>query len=44
MSTQEVHRHITVLLNEAVAALNIRENGVYVDGTFGRGGHSKLIL
>lgn len=26
MSTQEVHRHITVLLNEAVAALNIREN------------------
>ena len=24
MSTQEVHRHITVLLNEAVAALNIR--------------------
>ena len=44
MSTQEVHRHITVLLNEAVAALHIRENGVYVDGTFGRGGHSKLIL
>ena len=44
MSTQEVHRHITVLLNEAVAALNIRENGVYVDGTVGRGGHSKLIL
>ncbi len=37
-------QHITVLLHEAVDALCIRENGVYVDGTFGRGGHSKLIL
>lgn len=36
--------HITVLLNEAVDALNIRENGIYIDGTFGRGGHSRLIL
>ena len=36
--------HSTVLLNEAVAALNIKPSGVYVDGTFGRGGHSKLIL
>ncbi|MEO8331476.1 MAG: 16S rRNA (cytosine(1402)-N(4))-methyltransferase RsmH [Gallionella sp.] len=36
--------HTTVLLNEAVAALAIKPDGIYVDGTFGRGGHSKLIL
>lgn len=36
--------HITVLLNEAVAALAIRPDGIYVDGTFGRGGHSRRIL
>ncbi|CAH0163792.1 Ribosomal RNA small subunit methyltransferase H [Pseudomonas sp. Bi70] len=37
-------RHITVLLEEAVAALSVRADGCYVDGTFGRGGHSRLIL
>ncbi|MBN3859278.1 16S rRNA (cytosine(1402)-N(4))-methyltransferase RsmH [Neisseriaceae bacterium PsAf] len=36
--------HITVLLNEAVKALDIKPNGVYVDATFGRGGHSQKIL
>lgn len=36
--------HITVLLNEAVAGLAIVPNGIYIDGTFGRGGHSRLIL
>ncbi|MDP2694783.1 MAG: 16S rRNA (cytosine(1402)-N(4))-methyltransferase RsmH [Gallionella sp.] len=36
--------HTTVLLNEAVEALAIKPGGVYVDGTFGRGGHSALIL
>ena len=36
--------HITVLLNEAVAALAILPDGVYVDATFGRGGHSRKIL
>ena len=36
--------HTTVLLNEAVEALQVRPGGVYVDGTFGRGGHSRLIL
>ncbi len=33
-----------MLLHEAVDALSIRPDGVYVDGTFGRGGHSRLIL
>lgn len=36
--------HRTVLLNEAVKALNIDPDGLYVDGTFGRGGHSAAIL
>ena len=36
--------HTTVLLNEAVEALAIKPDGIYVDGTFGRGGHSALIL
>ncbi len=36
--------HNTVLLNEAIAALAIKPEGVYLDGTFGRGGHSRLIL
>ncbi len=37
-------KHITVLLNEAVDGLNIKPDGIYLDGTFGRGGHSQLIL
>ena len=37
-------QHISVLLNEAIDALNIQSTGVYVDGTFGRGGHSSEIL
>lgn len=36
--------HISVLLDEAVHALGVRADGCYVDGTFGRGGHSRLIL
>ncbi|MCF8193291.1 MAG: 16S rRNA (cytosine(1402)-N(4))-methyltransferase RsmH [Candidatus Methylopumilus sp.] len=36
--------HVTVLLDEAVQALAVRADGVYVDGTFGRGGHSRKIL
>jgi 16S rRNA (cytosine1402-N4)-methyltransferase len=36
--------HATVLLNEAVEALHVKADGVYVDCTFGRGGHSRLIL
>ncbi|KAA0181967.1 16S rRNA (cytosine(1402)-N(4))-methyltransferase RsmH [Cupriavidus cauae] len=37
-------RHRTVLLDEAVDALVWRPDGVYVDGTFGRGGHSRAVL
>ena len=37
-------QHVTVLLEEAVAALDIKADGCYVDATFGRGGHSRLIL
>jgi 16S rRNA (cytosine1402-N4)-methyltransferase len=36
--------HAAVMAQEAVAALNLRADGVYVDATFGRGGHSRLIL
>ena len=43
MSAQEL-AHVTVLLHEAVDALAVKPGGVYVDGTFGRGGHSRLIL
>ncbi|MFT7404230.1 16S rRNA (cytosine(1402)-N(4))-methyltransferase RsmH [Zhongshania sp.] len=39
-----MEQHLTVLLNEAVSALVTDTSGRYVDGTFGRGGHSRLIL
>jgi 16S rRNA (cytosine1402-N4)-methyltransferase len=38
------HSHTSVLLEEAVDALAVKAHGCYVDGTFGRGGHSRLIL
>ena len=41
---QEIWTHRTVLLNEAVKALRILPDGHYIDATFGRGGHSRLIL
>lgn len=40
----DVDYHIPVLLNESIEGLSIKPNGVYVDVTFGGGGHSKLIL
>lgn len=41
---QDTYNHTTVLLDEAVNGLNIKSDGIYIDGTFGRGGHSRLIL
>ena len=38
------YQHQAVLLEEAVTSLRIREGGVYLDATFGRGGHSRAIL
>lgn len=39
-----MHEHQPVLLNEVLTALAIKPNGIYIDGTFGRGGHSLAIL
>lgn len=36
--------HVPVLLKESVAGLNVKSNGIYVDATFGGGGHSREIL
>ena len=36
--------HTPVLLNESVTGLHIKANGIYLDATFGRGGHSRVIL
>lgn len=41
---QDVWNHRTVLLNEAVDALSVQHDGHYIDATFGRGGHSRLVL
>jgi 16S rRNA (cytosine1402-N4)-methyltransferase len=42
--TTQASAHTTVLLREAVAALIVDPGGFYVDGTFGRGGHSREVL
>ncbi|MCW3117189.1 MAG: rRNA methyltransferase [Chitinophagaceae bacterium] len=47
ISNQQSHDnpyHVPVLVNEVLAGLNVKANGVYVDCTFGGGGHSKEIL
>jgi 16S rRNA (cytosine1402-N4)-methyltransferase len=41
MSSNE---HVAVLLGPVLKGLNVKKDGVYVDGTFGRGGHSNAIL
>lgn len=38
------YAHQPVLLDEVLAALNIRPDGCYIDATFGRGGHSRAVL
>ncbi|WP_077166998.1 16S rRNA (cytosine(1402)-N(4))-methyltransferase, partial [Escherichia coli] len=40
----ENYKHTTELLAEDVTGLNIRPDGIYIDGTLGRVGHSRLIL
>jgi len=42
--TEPTSTHISVMLNEAVDELIVDPDGDYVDGTFGRGGHSRLVL
>jgi 16S rRNA (cytosine1402-N4)-methyltransferase len=44
MTVENAWQHTTVLLNEAVDALLTNPDGTYADATFGRGGHSRLIL
>ena len=39
-----MEKHISVLLNESIEGLNLKENGIYVDCTLGYGGHSSEIL
>ena len=36
--------HVSVLLNEVIEGLNIKEDGIYVDGTLGGAGHSLEIV
>ena len=44
MTVDTPWQHTTVLLSEAVDALDLQPDGTYVDATFGRGGHTRLIL
>ncbi|MDP9045562.1 MAG: 16S rRNA (cytosine(1402)-N(4))-methyltransferase RsmH [Pseudomonadota bacterium] len=44
MTTERDLQHTTVMLNEAVDALVTTPDGVYLDGTYGRGGHTRLLL
>ena len=44
MTEKTDFQHISVLLEESIFGLAIQEDGVYIDGTFGRGGHSGLVL
>lgn len=37
-------KHYSVMLQESIDGLNIKENGIYVDATLGYGGHSSEIL
>jgi 16S rRNA (cytosine1402-N4)-methyltransferase len=39
-----MNEHLPVMLSEVLIGLNIKPHGIYLDGTFGRGGHSRAIL
>ncbi len=41
---QEEQYHVPVMLEECIEGLNIKPDGIYIDLTFGGGGHSKEIL
>ncbi len=44
MTGEQGRSHLSVLLDEAIDALRVSPDGRYIDGTFGRGGHSRKIL
>ena len=44
MTQENQYKHVSVLLNESIEALAIKPDGIYIDATFGRGGHSSHIL
>ena len=44
MMSSETGYHVRVMLQQCIEGLAIRPDGVYVDVTFGGGGHSKLLL
>jgi 16S rRNA (cytosine1402-N4)-methyltransferase len=44
MTALNLYTHTSVLLDEAIEGLAVRPGGLYVDGTFGRGGHSRALL
>ena len=44
MTQSSEFKHISVLLDECIDALAIKPDGIYIDATFGRGGHSAHIL
>ena len=44
MMTDSHSEHLPVLLKETVASLAVKADGIYIDGTFGRGGHARQVL
>ncbi|NNE60185.1 MAG: 16S rRNA (cytosine(1402)-N(4))-methyltransferase RsmH, partial [Woeseia sp.] len=44
MTENDDDQHVPVLLDAAIDGLRVQANGIYIDGTFGRGGHSRAIL